>query len=182
MPTFSRAQLGTLVLFAAFLLLAYAWRGKPGPSPFSGQSATVNPVFVEITGEVARPGVYSFSAPPTLLGVWRLVGGPEPLPPADLTLPPASRLAVAGNGKYFLGNMSGELLLTLGQALDLNTAGVEDLEALPGIGPALARRLVRHRQSLGPFRQVEDLLAVPGIGPKTLARLKPLLTASSPAK
>jgi competence protein ComEA len=46
--------------------------------------------------------------------------------------------------------------------IDLNTAGVEELQTLPGIGPALARRIVEHRREHGPFRRVEDLLEVKG--------------------
>jgi competence protein ComEA len=76
--------------------------------------------------------------------------------------------------------MSGEQLLNLGLPLDLNTATAEDLEALPGIGPVMAQRLVQHRQTHGPFKDVEDLLAVSGIGEKKLARLKPYLVVLSP--
>ena len=57
-------------------------------------------------------------------------------------------------------------------AIDLNRASPEELEALPGIGPALAQRIVGFRETFGPFRQVDDLLEVRGIGPKLLERLK----------
>lgn len=60
-------------------------------------------------------------------------------------------------------------------ALDLNRADATQLDALPGIGPVLAARIVEHRRQHGPFRQVEELLAVPGIGPRLLARLRPHL-------
>jgi len=56
--------------------------------------------------------------------------------------------------------------------VNVNTAGVEELQALPRIGPALARRIVEFRRKAGPFRRVEDLLAVRGIGPKLLERLR----------
>ncbi len=56
--------------------------------------------------------------------------------------------------------------------VDVNTAGVEELQTLPRIGPALARRIVEYRRKAGPFRRVEDLLAVRGIGPKLLERLR----------
>ena len=58
------------------------------------------------------------------------------------------------------------------EAVNLNTAGLEELEALPGIGPALARRIVAFREQHGPFRRVDDLLEVPGIGPVLLQRLR----------
>lgn len=53
----------------------------------------------------------------------------------------------------------------------INIASAADLEALPGIGPALAGRIVAERRAHGPFRGPSDLLRVRGIGPKKLARL-----------
>lgn len=57
--------------------------------------------------------------------------------------------------------------------LDINRAGVTELQQLPGIGPTLARRIVATREATGPFASPEDLLRVPGIGPKRLGRLRP---------
>jgi len=62
-----------------------------------------------------------------------------------------------------------------GAALQLNSATAAELERLPGIGPALAQRIVDERERLGGFRSVDDLLAVRGIGPSTLARLRTLV-------
>jgi competence protein ComEA len=59
--------------------------------------------------------------------------------------------------------------------LDLNTATAAELDALPGIGPVLAARIVEHRRLHGAFRSVEELRSVPGIGPRLLARLRPSL-------
>lgn len=59
--------------------------------------------------------------------------------------------------------------------VDLNRASAVDLERLPGIGPALAERIVEHRTTSGRFRSLEDMLAVSGIGPATLERLRPHL-------
>ena len=56
--------------------------------------------------------------------------------------------------------------------IDLNRASATDLQKLPGIGPAIARRLVSHRAEHGPFRRIEDLTAVRGIGPKSLERIR----------
>jgi competence protein ComEA len=55
--------------------------------------------------------------------------------------------------------------------VDVNRAGVEELTALPGIGPVLAARIVAYRDSAGPFRTLSDLTAVSGIGPATVARV-----------
>jgi competence ComEA-like helix-hairpin-helix protein len=55
--------------------------------------------------------------------------------------------------------------------VDVNTAGVAELERLPGVGPTLAGRIVEHRTRHGRFRSAEGLSQVPGIGPKTLEGL-----------
>lgn len=64
--------------------------------------------------------------------------------------------------------------------LDLNRATAAELEKLPGIGPVLAARIVAWRETHGPFKSVEDLLAIPGIGPKTLEGLRDKVTVGSP--
>ncbi|MFM9996720.1 MAG: ComEA family DNA-binding protein [Phycisphaerales bacterium] len=60
--------------------------------------------------------------------------------------------------------------------VNLNTATAAELELLPGIGPALAARIVEHRRSNGPFKSVEELDLVRGIGPRTMDALRPLVT------
>jgi competence ComEA-like helix-hairpin-helix protein len=65
--------------------------------------------------------------------------------------------------------------------VDLNRAGPAELDALPGIGPVLAGRIVRHRSEHGPFRGPDDLLAVPGIGPRLLERLRARVRAAPPS-
>jgi len=63
----------------------------------------------------------------------------------------------------------------LGSLVDLNRAGAAELETLPGIGPALAGRILAERSRRGRFDRVEELLEVSGIGPATLERIRPLL-------
>ncbi|MBI5472675.1 MAG: helix-hairpin-helix domain-containing protein [Ignavibacteriae bacterium] len=58
-------------------------------------------------------------------------------------------------------------------SININTATREQLELLPGIGPALADRILVYRKSIGRFRSVDQLLNVKGIGKKSLARLRP---------
>jgi len=67
-----------------------------------------------------------------------------------------------------------------GGAIDPNTATSAQLQGLPGVGPALAARIIAYRQAHGPFRRVQDLTRVRGIGEKTLARLAPYLHVEAP--
>lgn len=57
--------------------------------------------------------------------------------------------------------------------VDLNAAGVDELEEIPGVGPTLARRIVEFRDEFGPFESVDDLLNVRGIGVRSLERMRP---------
>ena len=61
------------------------------------------------------------------------------------------------------------------ERIDPNTAGEEDLDRLPGVGPVVAGRIVQTRRDRGPFAEPGDLLSVPGLGPATLARITPYL-------
>ena len=62
--------------------------------------------------------------------------------------------------------------------LDLNRATDEDFDALPGIGPRLAERIMEYRQSVGAFHSLEELRAVKGIGEKKFERIRPLVTVT----
>jgi competence protein ComEA len=136
--------------------------------------------FVEVTGKVAHPGVYSFPRPPTLREVWTKAGVVGTPPDPDKTIASGSRVEVAPDGGYGVSAMSGAQLLTLGLPIDLNRATAEDLDAVSGIGPALAQRIIDYRQAHGPFKKVEDLMEVSGIGPQNLQKLKPYLGLGSP--
>jgi competence protein ComEA len=68
---------------------------------------------------------------------------------------------------------------SLDGVVNLNDAAAEDLERLPGIGPAKARAIVEHRHT-HPFHRVDELTKVKGIGRKTFARLRPHLSIAGP--
>jgi competence protein ComEA len=63
--------------------------------------------------------------------------------------------------------------------VNLNTATAADLEKLPGVGPAMAQRIVEYRQKNGEFKKIEDLMNVKGVGERSFLRLKPLITVTS---
>jgi competence protein ComEA len=62
--------------------------------------------------------------------------------------------------------------------VNINTATSEQLQLLPGVGPALAGRIIAFREANGPFEKVDELAAVQGIGDKSLAKLRPYVATS----
>ncbi len=64
-----------------------------------------------------------------------------------------------------------------GKKINLNTATLEELDSLPGIGPVLAQRIIEYRQTIGPFQSVDDLLHVKGIGSALLEKIRDLVEA-----
>lgn len=103
-----------------------------------------------------------------------------------LTLAAAAAAAVLSLGLAWPARPSGlgsgvpradwESALARSRQVDVQVAGVSELTRLPGIGPALARRIIAHRQLHGPCAHAQDLLQVSGIGPRTLANLRPYVT------
>jgi len=86
--------------------------------------------------------------------------------------------------RFFIRALSAAVLLAAvsgpvraGPPVDINTAGLEELQTLPGIGPALARRIIEDREANGPFREPGDLSRVFGIGEGRYRQLQDLITA-----
>ena len=78
-----------------------------------------------------------------------------------------------------------EYLSSSGQeeiAIDLNRATAAELQLLPGVGPALSRRIVEYRESQGEFDRIEDVMQVSGIGPRTFEAIKVYLTVNDKAE
>ena len=93
-----------------------------------------------------------------------------------------STFASAGMTKD-LGKMAGQAGSVAQQAqqlLNINTATVEQLQQLPGIGEKIAERIVKYREKNGPFSKAEDLLNVEGIGKKKLEKIKPFIEEKVP--
>lgn len=103
-----------------------------------------------------------------------MVPAPVPVVSADASGPPD-----AGEPSSTLvapSRSSGQAPETVARVINLNTASGAELELLPGIGPALAARILEYRKEHGRFRSVDELDNVKGIGPRTLEKLRPLVT------
>jgi len=137
---------------------------------------------VHVVGAVERPGLYNLEEGARVYDAVQLA---VPLAGADLAqinlaapLMDGKQVYVPAKGEkpsssaapsYRLGAKSSSLI-------NVNTAGREELERLPGIGPALAGRIIEHREKNGPFKQAEDLTRVSGIGPALLEKVRNMIT------
>jgi competence protein ComEA len=144
-------------------------------------------VTVHVAGAVRRPGVYQLSGGARVDDALRRAGGPRRH--ADLTA--VNLAAKLEDGRQVLvpqrgaapaaapgtaGASPGAPAAAPTQPVNLNTASLEQLDTLDGVGPGLAKRILDYRQQHGGFNRIEELGEVPGIGAKRLATLTPLVT------
>jgi competence protein ComEA len=99
--------------------------------------------------------------------------------PAGRGIPPAHWIGCRGDPGADRP-LNGLELVLLGRPVDIDVATVEDLSAVPGIGPGLAVEVVRDRAERGPFRTPDALRRVRGIGPARMERARPWIRATSP--
>ncbi len=149
----------------------------PDGSPSSGE------ILVHAAGAVRRPGLYALADGDRVADLIQAAGGP--IRAADLEL--VNLAAPVVDGTQILVPRRGEPAppttgVTAGSSgtpsalVDLNGAGPDELETLPGVGPATAAAIIEFREANGPFVTVEDLIDVPGIGEAKLAALVDLVT------
>jgi competence protein ComEA len=175
-----------VALVAAAVAGVSAWRARPTPQPLAApvpeQSQAAAPqLVVAVAGKVRRPGVVRLPPGSRVMDAVTAAGGV--LPGTDLALLNLARKVVDGE-QVVVGVASVAPAPGVpgapgapGALLDLNTATVEQLDALPGVGPVLAQRLVEYRTANGGFRSVDQLREVDGIGESRFQRLKALVTA-----
>jgi competence protein ComEA len=160
-------------------------RGSPGsaetvtaaPSPSRG-TAPPAVVYVHVAGAVAVPGLYAL--PPDARAVDALAAAGGFASDADRgavnlarTVTDGEQIVVPVVGAVPPPPAGGNAAGPAGDGVvDLNSADAAALEELPGIGPALAERILAWREENGRFASIEDLLAVPGIGEKLLAGMR----------
>lgn len=155
-------------------------RGQPSSVdavPLAESSASVEPapaeIYVHVLGAVERPGLYVLRADSRVVDALAAAGGSTDA--ADLAGVNLARRVEDGEQILVpvVGAVADPSAPPSGDGtVDLNTADQAALEELPGIGPALAKRIVAWREDNGRFRTVDDLLAVPGIGEKVLEGLR----------
>jgi competence protein ComEA len=148
-------------------------------APLSSSQPPRGPVVVQVVGAVRHPGVYRLPAGSRARDAVRRAGGPRPR--ADLASVNLAALLADGEqvrvAALVAPGAAGAGASASGPPaiVHLNGASADDLDALDGIGPALAARIVAYRIAHGGFRSVDELDEVSGIGPARLEALRPRL-------
>ncbi len=190
-----RPYIAMLLLFAVVLGGTVFLLRRPEPPPLAivtatpRATATIAMVMVDVRGAVAKPGVYTLPAGSRVQEVLALAGGAL----SNAETRPLNLARRLNDGEQLYVPTVGEATATpvpvkggpaaapsgtktpIGK-ININTATVQELDALPGIGPALGQRIVDYRTENGLFAAPEDLLKVRGIGDALFKELQDLVT------
>ncbi|MFJ9560825.1 helix-hairpin-helix domain-containing protein [Streptomyces fuscichromogenes] len=155
--------------------------GGPGESGGTGRSGAE--IVVDVTGKVRDPGVHTLPAGSRVTDALRAAGGVRPGTDTDglnraRFLTDGEQIVVGGPAPPAVpGQAVGGVAQGAGPAapVSLNTATVEQLDALPGVGPVLAQHIIDFRTQHAGFRSVDELRQVKGIGDRRYSDLRDLV-------
>ncbi len=195
-PRLLMAGAGLVIVVAVAAYLMLGANGTPRPeaiipmaTPLPARptlTAEPTPILVHAAGAVQAPGVYLFRGEARVLDLVEAAGGLTP--DADYDRVNLAETLFDGQWVYFprIGQTEiptplngigpeGKGAAARSGPLNLNSATAEQLESLPGVGPAIAAAIIELRQRVGGFASVDGLLAVSGIGPSKLEQIRDLV-------
>lgn len=186
--------LGVLAGFAMAGLLFFISRAPAGEAIVLQPAPTKTPLAVHVIGAVPRPGLYQFLEGARVQDAIDAAGGL--LSSADVSSINLAALLEDGQqldipftaGSEQTQNTEPEIVLpndepsspettaSNTELININSATLEELDSLPGIGPTIAQRIIDYRTTNGPFNVIDDIKNVSGIGPATFDEIKDLIT------
>jgi len=185
--------LGVMAGFVLAGALLFVSREPAGQPILLQPPPTQAPIAVHVIGAVPRPGLYEFAEGARIQDAIDAAGGllasanidavnlaaqltdgqQLDIPFRDGEKPPADSTALDlpnGQTTPTPGSESN------GELININTASLDELDSLPGIGPTIAQRIIDYRTQNGPFTKIEQIMDVSGIGPSTFDEIKNLIT------
>ena len=178
------AAILALVLFVGGRVFARAGTAVQAPPipvlPLTTAPAAPKQIVVDVTGAVRRPGLYRLTEGARVADALRRAGGATRR--ADVSLVNLAQLVADGEqilvprrGSAAPAAASGVPGAAATGPVHLNSATAEQLDALPGVGPVTAEKIVDYRTKHGAFSSVDELDAIPGLGPARLDQLRELV-------
>ncbi|MEN9881986.1 MAG: hypothetical protein RI916_413 [Actinomycetota bacterium] len=163
-----------VVVISVFIVI----RGNTGeitPPPVVVEQVQAPQIFVDVTGAVNTPGVYTLTASSRVIDAIKAAGGSAA--GADLSTINLARVLADGEQIYVdaaITNSKGVRVSTSKRSgpININRATVGDFDSLDGIGPVIANRIIAYRKTHGPFITIEDLQKVSGIGAAKFSQIK----------
>jgi competence protein ComEA len=158
--------------------------GENLQQPDQGQKPPLENMIVDVKGQVMKPGVYQANQGERIIDVIGRAGGLTELADASQVnfaehVQDAMVIYIPAKGEE--GPLAGGVGSTHGGSsnssgkINLNKADENELQNLPGIGPAKAAAIIEYRETTGSFKVIEDLKNISGIGDKTFEKLKELI-------
>lgn len=174
------AALAGVALAAVAVTGVVVWRARPRPVDLGLPPALASAaptaaalLVVDVAGDVRRPGLVRLPAGSRVADAVAAAGGALP----GATTEGLNLARVLEDGEQVLvGAPAAPASPGAAGLVDLNAATAEQLDALPGVGPVLAERIVAWRDAHGPFASVDQLREVSGIGERKFAELRDLVT------
>ncbi|MEK6751523.1 MAG: helix-hairpin-helix domain-containing protein [Chloroflexota bacterium] len=182
--------LGVMAGFVLAGVLVFVSRAPAGQPIVLQPAPTKAPVAVHVIGAVPRPGLYEFAEGARVQDAIDAAGGLL----ASASVDSINLAALLADGQQLnipyregaapteppaapeLPNSSGQNDNSQNDLININTATKEELDALPGIGPTTAQRIIDYRTANGPFEAIDEIMNVSGIGPATFDEIKDLIT------
>jgi competence protein ComEA len=181
----NRNQYIGLFIFILILLLGWVINNLFSAQGDLGSIERENNIFILITGAVKNPGVYVFEREPSIKELMtkasylKAIRIDAKLCDTYPSVAQGTSVQISSeNGHIHIstGPMPAAYKITLTIPVSVNTASLEELDTIPGIGPTLAEKIIHYISLYGPFKTVEEIKNVPGMGKLRYLKIKPYIS------